>query len=321
MIEEYLNHFTKELSEEIKTYAVEEALKHSRYIFTERKGNQQWGYCTHCGKKFKTDGLRHKDEYECPHCNSECKVRASGMGRKYMYDDAYFVYYEKSIIDPQTIVARGVYVSRDYSGDYKDIRTKYYIRAMYVFTIGNSVMLQVPYWTEGIEHFYKTSTVHSLESNWSNMSYVKISYPKESIREAIKDTPFQYSLYEKYNYGGKSDMVKYFSLYSKYPLIEHLIKLGFEEVIRAKLYGWPTYSSINWNGKNVYKMLRLNKGQVKEIRSSGKRIDTLFLRLYQMSIKDKSNLDIKEIHKISDSYGIYYKDLQSILKYTTLKKS
>lgn len=319
MHEEYLNHFTKELSEEIKTYAIDDVLKSSRYIFTSRKGKQQWGYCTHCKEKFKTEGLKHNMTSSCPKCESECKVRASGVSRKYLSDSGYFVYYEKSIIDPDVIVARGIYVSRNYSGDYKYVKTNYNVRALYIFKIGNPVMLTSGYYTS--TGFSNADKVYSLENNWYNPLSVKVKIAKESVEKAIESTPFQYSMWEEFRHFTTSDMVKYFDLFCKYPLIEQLTKLGFGDIVKAKLEGGKTYGAISWNAKNVFKMLRLNKGKVKELRNSGFKLNAILLRIYQMNIKDKSKLSLEEVQQISTSYGAQYKDLQGVLKYTTLRKA
>lgn len=312
---EYLQHFSDKISEEIEKYAIEEVLWFSRYIFTRREKKQQYGYCTHCKKEFKTDGFKHNDKVVCPKCISTCIVKASGLGRKTLIDDAYITYYEKSVINPQIIVARGIYIQRDYTGDYYKVENKYTVKALYIFEIGKSIMLECQYYRQ--DYFYRRDNVISLFNSWEHSNVKKVGYSIESIKQAVMGTQFQYSTWEKYH---RDDMVRFFDLYSRYPGIEHLTKLGFRKIVEAKLYEYHTYNSIHWRGKNIFKMLRLNKKELRDIRASKVSIDPLVLRLYQISQKDKSYLSLEEIKNISESYGLYFKDLQSVLKYTTLKK-
>jgi hypothetical protein len=321
---ETIEHFSEELSEDIQQYATEDILKFSRYIFTRRQGKQQYGYCTHCKKEFKTNGIRHNDKESCPKCESVCIVKASGRGRRRMWDTAYFVYYEKSIIDSNVIVARGIEATRDYRGDYHNVNTKYWVRALYVFEMGNSIMMTDSYWYDTRSYkFNKSKSVYSLFSQYHNDGWLRkdvyTDYSLESIQKAVKDTPFQYSCWEEYT--SYSDMVKFFDLYSRYPCIEYLTKLGMENIVEAKLIGNATYSAINWNGKSLPKVLRLSKKDINEIKTVQNSIDPLFLRLFQISKKDNSCLSFEKISKISREYAYYFKDLQKVLKYTNLKKA
>lgn len=310
---EYIKHFSKELSEDIKKYAIDEVLKFSRYIFTRREKKQQYGYCTHCKKEFKTYGYKHNDKVVCPKCSSTCTVKASGLKRTKLIDDAYYTYYEKSLVDPQVVVARGIYVQRDYSSDYHKVKTFYQVEALYVFKMGKSTMLEAGYYRG--DYFYKRDNVASLFNKASNVKVT--NYSIESIKEAVKGTQFQYSTWEQYE---RDDMVRFFDLYSNYPCIEYLTKLGFKGIVKAKLYGYQTFNSINWRGKDIFKVLRINKKELREIMESKVKATPLFLRLFQMSKKDKSNLPIEDVWKISDSYARNFSDVQIILKYTNLRR-
>ena len=124
-IEECQAHIPTTQTPDMEQWATENVLLHSRYIFTRREGHKQLGYCTHCQSTFRTYGLKHGTEATCPQCGSDCQVKAGGKGRKYMLDEGYFTYYLPSPIDPQTLVAIGVYAVRDYSGDYTQVQTRY----------------------------------------------------------------------------------------------------------------------------------------------------------------------------------------------------
>ncbi|MDF2790464.1 MAG: hypothetical protein K0S80_3565 [Neobacillus sp.] len=321
--EEILSHFSTEISNGIVDYAIDEPFKSSRYIFTWKKGNQQYGFCTHCNSEYKTFELKHKSRFICPECQSECKVQASGVSRKYMVDEVYFVYYEKSVINPDAITARGIYAIRDYRFDFRSVDTMFQTKALYIFEQGNGRMVHRPYvyfsHTEGMAYVSGWNSKKNVRSEINSSMANKPSYCSyTSIREAVKNTPFQYSTWESYLTG---DMVQFFDLYSKYPCIEYLTKIGMRDMVDAKLYGHKTYGAINWNGKTLQKVLRLSKQDLKEISNVKISIGPLALRLFQISKKDRSNLSLNEIYEIVQGYGSQFEDLQIVLKHTTLGKT
>lgn len=308
---EFINHFPKTVSSEIMNFAIDTVFLESRYIFTLKQGKQQFGYCTHCKNDFKTEGLKHKEKTICPSCGSKCEVKSSGRGRKYLVDRAYFVYYEKSVLDPNAIVAQGFYTYRDYRDDYRKVETELKLEAQYLFEPGQAV-----YYTRTWENswrFAEQKNVLSLMDREYRHFYCFCS--RESIEKAVAGTPFQYSTWESY-YAG--DMVRFFDLFSKYPCIEYLSKLGLTEFVRAKLYGWKTYNAINWRAKSIDKVLRLPKQDIKQVLSNAHFVEPLVLRLFQIGKSDGSNLTIEE----SKEMTVYpFEDLKKILKLTTVRKA
>ena len=144
--EEVFAHFPDQMSQPFCDYVTNVAFLKSRYFFVWRVGKKQFGYCTHCKNEYETEKLlRHRDLVTCRCCGSECGVRSSKMGRKYMVDEAYVVWYERSLINPVAITARGVYVVRDYRGDFRKVETLMETKALYVFEPGKSAMLIRPY--------------------------------------------------------------------------------------------------------------------------------------------------------------------------------
>lgn len=226
------------------------------------------------------------------------------------------------MVNPQAIVARGIYIIRDYRGDFRKVETKFVVKAMYVFEPGNTRMIWRSTWlSQSTNEFWTTewtrgSTIRSL----MNIIQIPAYCSFDSIREAVKGTPFQYSMWE--SYARKfTDMTRFFDLYAHYPCIEYLTKFGLQEVVIAKLEGDKTYGAINWRGKTIQQVLRLKKSDVKAIVSSSIRISPRILRLYQICQKEKSNLTIEEIKQLDKKYGFLFTDLVKILKFTTLRRA
>lgn len=188
-IEDLQAHFPNEITDDVVDYASDTVFLSSRYIFTHREGKQQYGYCTHCNTEFETKGLRHKKQAICPNCNSKCTVVASGYGRSTMIDEKYFVYYDKSLIDKNAIVARGIYAIRDYRGNYKSVETQFKIVSMYVFKLGISMAIRRSvYYHENygickVGRWEKCASIYS-EASKDHYSYIDSYCSNWSIKKS-----------------------------------------------------------------------------------------------------------------------------------------
>lgn len=312
--EKVRKHFNTKITPEMEKFVDDVVFLSSRYIFTYRRGHFQYGYCTHCKQDFRNEEtLRHGSFVECPQCGSHCQVKASGRGHKYLQDRGYFVFYEKSLVSPNAMVARGYFVYRDYSRDYRSVETKFYPRSLYLFDPGNKGEMYE--YADYHQEWIKNRSVYSLGS--TAMSHIRCYRSLESIQNAVKDTPFQYSTWGNYY---DDDHVKFFSLASAYPSVEYLTKLGFSEAVEAKLYGNSTYSAINWRGKSIDKVLKLPKQILKMICKQKEKVDLLALKYLQMGIKDGSKFSINEAIEISNRY-IDPRDLGKVSRLFTLRKT
>jgi len=324
--DEFMQHFPKEITEDMIKYAEEEVFKDRRYIFTKREGKKQYGYCSYCNKEFNKEfevkGLKHNALATCPLCKSKCTVKASGYKRGTMVDTAYFVYYEKSRINPDAIVAIGIYAVKDYRHDYRKVTTKFAIKALYLFQPGYCEAyrryIYYSYQYRKIEtcEWEKCKSIYS-EQNKDSMANIPCFYSRNSIRKAVAGTPFAWSGWHQYDY---EDMVKFFSLYARYPVVEYLTKLGFSGLVIEKLNGNRTYSAINWHGKSLFKVLKLTKNDLNEIRTNKLNISFSDLKLLQLSRKDGSNFSVKEAYEISKTYKYYLDDIERAQNYCQLRK-
>lgn len=314
----FFAHFPKGVSEAIEDYVTNDILLHSRYIFTRRVGSFQYGYCTHCQQEYMTDEyLKPATKATCKKCQSVCTVKASGLSRKHLSDAAYIVYYEKSLVSKNAIIARGIYVERDYTGDYYRVQTQYKPKYLYLFEPGNSEA----YFLSGYHGGWAKDD--KVRSCWQGYSY---SFNKhccfESILTAVAGTPFQYSTWEHYtDLYNDPDMIKFFDLYCKSPCVEFLTKAGMRYFVSAKITGNVTYGAINWKGIKAQEVLKLNGQQIREIRTFGGELHPLTLRLQQVIAKDGSKLSLTELQEIAKKYSGCFEDLKKVLKYTSLRKA
>ncbi len=260
-------HFPSKISEDLVEFVTNSVLLESRYLFFKTILGLQYAHCTHCNKHHRSEiKLKHKQEQKviCPNCRSSCKVRAAGISRKYMTDKAVLVWYEKSVANSEAITARVIEVRRDYSVTYENVQTMYNVSHMYLFEPGKS---------EHWNYRSKCKTAYSgFDKSYGSGSWVRF-VSLDNILQAVKDTPFQYSTWEGYtkfdNIYYVSDMVEFFDLAARYPCVEYLTKLGFSKIIRNRMHGASTMNAINWRGKTIEKVLRLDKSDIRDLRTCG----------------------------------------------------
>lgn len=294
-------HFPTVISDEIQEYANNQVLDWSCYLFTRRVKGMQFGFCTHCKKEYMTENLKHKDSVNCKKCGWLCQVKANGLGRSTLIDEAYLLYYMKSEINPDAIIAQGYYLKRDYTGDYRATETEFKVIAMYLFEPGHSKMFRRPYWPEGDNAFHECKTVFTEVS--MSMNYKACYHATHSIRIAVEGTPFQYCTWERYD---NLDYIGIFDLAANYQCIEFLTKIGLQNVVEAKLGAGQTYGVINWRGKTPEKVLRLSKREIKDMRTSGVIITAGVLNCYHRSRRQGLNYTFFEANGMEDLEEGYY---------------
>jgi|GEM_PF-548547 len=338
-VNEFLKHFDSGFSQEIVDYANNVMLRESRYVFVTTVKRQQYGYCTHCYSEFKThlpkppkkqieqlhlcgcsaayyldpeyEKRKHGEEMQCPVCKSICKVRYSGLGHSNLRDEAYFVYYEKSLINPKAIVARGISACRSYVSDYKGVETKLSVDYWYLFEPGKGgSMLKEQYvWQKGYG-LYFANNVRSKINHQSNGTIV--AYCRPSITNAVKDTPFAWSGWDKID---RLDMTTFFDLYARYPVVEYLIKLGFINLIKDKLDDGHTYGTINWRGKTPSKVFRISDEDYSVIKQHKDEVTFWFLRMFKKCKALHPEMSLNDVVLLSQKvhYDQEFESLQEMV--------
>jgi len=308
---EIMKYIPKTVSRDIHKFIDDEVLLRSRYIFFENNKPNQVGYCTHCKKTFHpTTRWKHKAEYVCNNCGSAIKAINNKFGHKYLRNDSYFTYYEKSPIDDQAIVARTFYVSRSYASSHLKFETKIFCESCYLFRWGKtSQMVTLHGWwgesktiSDKIEYKnpQKTSTVYS---SMNRHTFSDRYCSAKNVGEAIMNTPFRYLPIETFE--NREDFVDLIDLYNRYPSVEKLIKIGLHEIINIKLNGWKTYASINWNGNTIQKILKMDKSAIR-----------IFLGMHKKKGFSHSTTEVLRIFQLCYSRGLVLNEYQF---YTALR--
>lgn len=317
MNEEYLKHISTEITEEMKKFVDDEVFGEKEYLFVENINGINQGHCTKCHNEYELkQNYKHNSGGICPICGAKLQVKLSRYGRKNCKNDACFYYFEKSILDSNTIVCKGYYVTRDYI-DYRNPTTEYLLEAIYLFSDKSGKMLKLNYSYLWGESWSEKKTVFDFNQGWLAPKMCYIS--RKSIRKATKGTRFQYipsKLLQGYH-----STVKVFDEFAKYPWLEQIYKIGFTTIVEDKITGGYLYNCLNYRGKDIFKIVRLSRKDVKDIKESKACVTPLFIKLYQMQIKDKSGLSPEEVKNIEDHYRFNFAKLTDVLKYTTMKKA
>lgn len=284
------DHFSKEISNDLKSYIIHEALLHSRYFYVKRMTSTlQRGCCTHCKSNHLITSnriLKHNEVWECEKCHSNVLVKSIGRGRGKMIDKVYIVWYEKSIANSRAITATGYYVSMDYRENMMGEITIIPV-ARYLFENGKASMKHRSYYTPPTIE----SGIKRYENGWNsarkpfsmlgkNSFTLNSEQSVESLRKAIKGTIFIYSQWEYY-YRQNLDLVKFFTVYSKYPFIEYLMKMGMTKIVNSMVDNCNLYRCINLRGKTMEKILGLTKKEIKDWKASGIEMTPALLSTYK----------------------------------------
>lgn len=327
MYEELLKHKPEGISKDIEAYVNDVVFAEAHYIFYKTKGKRQGAYCTKCKRGFTTNGLRHNEINECPYCYEKLKTKSINKGRRGLVHSATIIWYEKSKVDNYSVVARGFTVVRDYSEDIYEPGNSYIEQAFYLFTIKGCRMFKRNWWTNEWE---PTQSIYRFNIN--SLANMPFYHSYENIEKTIENTCLKYSSYKEfrkqylsmnaYEAYKSMDMLKYFEFYLKYPHIEKMIKMGLGNLVIDKLNGGVLGSTVNWRAQEVNKMLKITKGELREVVKNKLTLTPLFLKLYQVNSNEKQKLSISELKDLEYivMYPGYIDWLKIILKYTTIKK-
>ncbi|MHC1718564.1 MAG: PcfJ domain-containing protein [Acidaminococcaceae bacterium] len=307
-----LKYFPKnrKFGKEIYEYLNKEVFK-DNYIFMD---NQHKGFCSVCHKEFPIiDKWSKYQRVSCPKCGSEANAFKTWVGKRTekIIEYAYFHYFEKSPIDDQTILCRGIYASKDYT-DYKKPVIKCTEKTLYVFSsAGKSHMLMHGlWWGARVDDLYISNKIRpTLEYISHCHSY--FFFDVNSLFAAFKGTRYQYFDWSKHKKAAGTDgYVKMLDLVCRYRSCEYLQKMGLHELLEERISGYGTYGAINLGGKSIYDVFRMKhitKEDIKIISSEywlcrpikimqifaakGEYIDANFaLKLKDIDMQDLKNL-------------------------------
>lgn len=266
-----LFNMVKPLGEKIEK-EIDETFFHSQYLFKQKIDGNYYGYCTCCNQEYilsgaecegfivkEPDELLHKKHNEhsyCSKCGRPVQVKDAWRGRGKVLDKNYAAVFQK--LRNGTIVLRTFCVRRDYSGDYKNVKTEYseHYRIfykpgeVYAFKRENATY----FWMREEEFFREErlgyATFRSMRDipvtlryptgcNMMGfyMGYIPADATFFNTEVVEKSKHFKYSMFNYYvDYGNEYLTYRYLNFYCKHPVLcERLVKEGFEGLLAAVL--------------------------------------------------------------------------------------
>ncbi|MEK4425144.1 PcfJ domain-containing protein [Solibacillus sp. FSL K6-1523] len=309
-----LEHFESEITEEIRSYARDDVLTHSRYLFVS-KGKDPETYCTHCRYWYYEEGtIKTGTQGICPNCKSTCIYKYAWRSRNTAFDAAYFLYFKKSIKNPQVVTATWYYASHDLRGNFVGTSIELTAVANLVFDCENNTGQMLERWSWNRDWTINDSiTTPSVLRN----SGITRKVAKQSIEVAAAGTKLAYSNWDKY---ALEDIGKYFALVLKYPSIETLSKAGETGVVKSKLYGNRTYSAVNWRATKLHNIFKVSKQDFTQLVDL--KADLLDYWLWQQARKEKSKMSMKDLIMQASQYTLDIRmDIFKYLrKYSTIHR-
>ena len=127
----------------------------------------------------------------------------------------------------------------------------------------------------------------------------------ESIQTAVAGTPLQYSGWETYC-DQYNTLLTFFDLAAKYPCVEYLTKLGFSNLVIAKLDNRRTYGVIHWRGRTMEQVLRMPRADVNAFRKMASTIEPLSLHSYHVWRRHGWNVSPADAHLVRELCHPYY---------------
>lgn len=223
------------------------------------------------------------EEHRCPMCGAEVTVKHVSRGFKNIDDRVDVVWYAKSAIDPEVVVAYGAHCERLFSlADAREpwtLDVSVSIRGAAAFRWGEGgVRVQSrPIWQYcGNRTFEIVEILWKRVKSMSALSFGTTGYGlmyhapemyllEDTLDAAIRDTPFERAWHAAYM---RRDGVFALDFIARHPCVEYMTKLGMETLVRERIQEQLEPNLVNWNGKSMAKVLRLSKSRLGELKSA-----------------------------------------------------
>lgn len=275
-------------------------------IFDWRK---DWVYCTRCGKIEKitkqTEGYyQHNVKTHCPICGSEAIGKEARYGRKNITEYGRILWFRK--------YGRVTFAQLDeYQINYTVVPAKvtFWASAQYRFYKENQEYHKhVPAGWRVPEHWEKRREVKlprpatGMWNEWKFPKYQKTVSHTSYITNVGVDLKYARLNMHRLGYddpGNPYALIGYIANFLKYPSIEILEKAGFERIVGQRANGRKS-KAINWQAKDLRKILKLNNREIREFREAGGWIGEL--EKYKELQKEGLHVSFSQLKHVPD-YG------------------
>lgn len=248
-----------------------------------------------------TGRAMHNDTGYCPRCGERVTFKHTGRGYKTLMDRRFMVRWQKSAIDPNTLVCRGYDLIIDWQ--YLDM-----MEPTVPMVAELREICVIPWGKKGDRFIYevKWCDCGGWDWTWKRRKDIKSGWrpgatmfgggpqvvlDNRSFMEAADGTPWATLLNNNYLWNGPAgeyyDRIDLMSGISRYPCAEYMQKLGYEKLAADMICG-NTGRLLNPRGKTAKAVLRLTDDEWGEVK--GKRLEVTTAMLKARKIKQAHNL-------------------------------
>lgn len=236
------------------------------------------------------------EQTTCPRCGGNVTAKHLSRGGA-IHDRLDVVWYQKSAVEPGTVVAVAAHCTRDtYASESaapwnEEINVS--VRGAAVFRCGNgwTRWQKRSIWESGSCYGFNHREEWKPTKNMGNMAFgygatifsrIPRAMLADTFEQAIRDTPFEEiwsSDYEMLHRG--KDGVEAMCMIAQYPCIEYMTKLGMTDLLGAKLEGSLPNGTVNWRGGSIEKVLKLPRQRWGELKAAKITLDVRLLIVLQ----------------------------------------
>lgn len=301
--EKIVEQFPKLPVEKIKKWILEKVVQNAYVIYDSKNDT---AFCTRCQKEMSIFDdfdiiLKHNEKGCCPLCGADVMFKADGRGRKNLTELTRVLVLQRK--------GRAIF------GEVADID----------IVFNDTLIPVIKAWSTAIYKFNSEEQVYLEQcSRYYGDRYVKrekvnlptvpnnMGYPpkrqntfvyEENFKNLFDNTDLKYADVNKVYFERALDareLVRYLDLSLKYSSIELLLKSGFSLLVLNKLDGNNYGNAVNFRGKDLRKILRMDKGEIRYFRD--KDISSRELETYNIYKKQGARLNIREIEIANDMY-------------------
>lgn len=331
-VADVLAHFPPEnqFNKSAKRWLNDEVIQH--FMIFKDKNNTK-GYCTHCHRFVDAGHTVHNQDIHCPECSQSVSVKHTWRFGSSLFRKQYFMTYQKSRKDPKAFIGRWCCVERDNwipgytlpdnrpKPGYIDTGSKITVLGLYLFKMGGCKLL-----TKTYRYIWNENGFKRVADGWRVRKSVFplapadcVLYTKQptafdlgNLDRAIVTTPFKYSchrMFYEYDFGAGQGYIRWLALYSKYPSIEYLAKLGFTNILAEKIYREPQSRAINYSGGNIKEVLgfKPTKDEIEQFRDEAPNMTGQGLKIWKTFKKE--GIDTELAWSFNYDYNCIWKAL------------
>lgn len=311
---------------------IRDDLPHYLWVIDLEGGRERRIWCEWCGTlrdEKKRGGkwpqpLKQGETVNCPCCGGEADVKHIGRGFSGLRDRLDVIWYRKSAVDPEAIVAFGAFVDRDFCfADEErpwtlepeiDVRSAAVMRCgaggfRFKETVGGWTPVggRCKAWQPTRKKWVPVKRFGPLTFGDTNGGlFFNLCRPPrvlytDTLTDTIAGTPFERAWCGDYLRNDRGqDGTEALTWIARYPCVEYMTKLGMTEFLQDKLLHDLPKDAVNWRGQSMAAVLKLPKARLSQIKGAGIRITpalTITLRWmeargYPMDIRQAENIAI-----------------------------